>query len=242
MMIRLLLMVASMLCVSIVDAQSQGTGGQNPGEPYGEQTAMQRSLQAFFAAGVTLDGASAELISVSVWPKTGHALRWSLPALHRHPKRFSLIAEEKVGKRARRWFVPVNVHWWATAAVAAKSISARSMLSSSMIKMQRQDIAGHGSNWFSAVSELEGMRLLRQVKRGEPIFAAMTRQLPLIKRGQLVTIQAYFGTVQVSTAGKALRSARRGELLQVQNLRSKRRIEAIAVGAGTVRTLVGGGA
>ncbi|MDX8410078.1 MAG: flagellar basal body P-ring formation chaperone FlgA [Mariprofundales bacterium] len=240
MIIRVLLMVASMLCATIVDAKDQGNGGETHGAHDGAQTTMQRSLHAFFAAGITFDGASAELIAVKVWPKTHHALRWSLPSLHLHPKRFSLIAEEKIGTRARRWFVPVTVHWWATAAVAAKSISARSMLSSSMITIKRQDIAGHGSNWFSAASELEGMRLLRQVKRGEPIFSAMTRQLPLIKRGQLVTIQAYFGTVQVSTAGKALRSARRGERLQVQNLRSKRRIEAVAVGAGIVRTLVGG--
>jgi len=219
-------------------------------EAQSEHSALQRSLHDFFAAGISFDGATAELVSVGNWPKYDGALHWKLPRLHRHPRYFSLMAEQvgdqhgagKVGKRSRRWFVRVEVHWWAKVVVAKSDIPARAMLNDGMVTMQNTDIAGHNSNGFSSIRAVDGMRLLRQVKRGEPIYVAMTHQLPLIKRGQLVTIEARKGVVQVSTAGKALRSARRGELVLVQNLRSKRQVQGIVINARTVRVNFGGGA
>ncbi|MDQ6951126.1 MAG: flagellar basal body P-ring formation chaperone FlgA [Mariprofundales bacterium] len=205
-----------------------------------EESAMQRSLHAFFSATVTHDGATAELVSVRAWPKTTRALHWYLPKLMRHPSHFSLIAEGKERGRVRHWFVPVTVRWLAQVVVAKQAIAARSMLNRGMMTIQRVDISDHNSNWFSSTRDLDGMRLLGQVKRGTPIFSAMTHQLPLIRRGQLITIQARIGSIQVSTVGKALRSARRGELVMVQNLKSKRQIQAVVISANTVRTVMGG--
>jgi len=213
-----------------------------------EDSALRRSLHDFFAAGVTVDGARAELVSVSNWPAYDGALRWKLPRLNRHPRYFSLVAEQVAGeygkgvpgKRARRWFVRVEVRWWEKVVVARSDIPARAMLDHNMVTLQRVDIAGHHSNGFSSVRAIDGMRLLRQVKKGEPIFVSMTHQLPLVKRGQLVTIEARSGAVQVSTAGKALRAARRGELVLVENLRSKRKVQGLVINAHTVRVNYGG--
>ncbi|MDQ6963688.1 MAG: flagellar basal body P-ring formation chaperone FlgA [Mariprofundales bacterium] len=212
-----------------------------------EDSALVRSLHDFFAAGVQFDGARAELVSVGSWPKYGGAMRWSLPRLHRHPRYFSLIAEPvngsaRRGKRLRRWFVRVEVRWLAKVVVAKSDISARTMLNHSMVTMGVVDIAGHNSNPLSSSRVVDGLRLLRQVKRGEAIFVAMTHQLPMIKRGQLVTIEVRRGVVQVSTAGRALRAARRGELVLVENLRSKRQVQGVVINAHTVRVQVGGGA
>jgi len=215
-----------------------------------EHSALQRSLHDFFAAGVSVDGASAELVSVSNWPDYDGALRWELPRLNHHPRFFSLIAQQvagengvgRAGKRARRWFVRVEVHWWSRVVVAKADISARAMLNRGMVTMKTIDIAGHSSNGFSSPDAVDGMRLLRQVKQGAPIFVSMTHQLPTIKRGQLVTIEVRKGVVQVSTAGKALRSARRGELVLVENLRSKRQVQGVVMNAHTVRVNYGGGA
>jgi len=212
-----------------------------------EDSALARSLHAFFAAGVTSGGATAELVAVGSWPKYEGAMRWILPRLHRHPRYFSLIAEPvkgdvRVGKRARRWFVRVEVKWLAKVVVAQSDISARAMLNHSMVMMKTINIAGHNSDPFSSVRAIDGMRLLRHVKQDDAIFVAMTHQLPLIKRGQLVTIEVRKGSVQVSTAGKALRAARRGELVLVENLRSKRQVQGIVINAHTVRVNFAGGA
>jgi len=212
-----------------------------------EDSALAQSLHDFFASGVVFSGARAELISVKGWPKYDGEMRWSLPRLHHHPRYFSLIAEPvngdaKVGRRARRWFVRVEVKWLAKVVVARSDISARAMLNRGMVTMKTIDIAGHNSNAFSSPRAVDGMRLLRQVKQNAPIFVAMTRQLPLIKRGQLVTIEVRSGVVQVSTAGKALRSARRGELVLVENLRSKRQVQGVVINARTVRVNFAGGA
>ncbi len=215
-----------------------------------EDSALRQSLYDFFAAGVTVDGATASLVSVSNWPDHAGALRWSLPPLHGHPRYFSLIAEQvarghgarRGGARARRWYVRVEVQWWARVAVAKSDIPARAMLNPSMVTMRRVDIAGRNGSGFSSPAAVDGLRLLRRARKGEPIYVAMTHRMPMIKRGQLVTIEARYGAVQVTTAGKALRSARRGELVLVENLRSKRQVQGTVVNAHTVRVAFGGGA
>lgn len=207
------------------------------------ENAAMRSLRAFFAAGVVHDGAVAELASVDALPDTTGPLRWRLPRLHRFPRRFSLIAEELrapgSGVVTRRWFVPVEVRWMAVVAVARRDIPARTVLDPSMMTLRRVDIAGHDAG-FSSLEAVDGLRLLRRLRRGAPLFLADTHRLPLIRRGQLVTIEARFGPVQVTTVGKALRSAARGDLLLVENLRSKRQVEGRVINARTVRVVSGG--
>jgi len=202
-------------------------------------SAMQQSLQSFFNNGVVVRGASAELIQVERWPNTQGAIRWSLPAaVNGHPKRLSLIAEQG----NRRWYVPVRVHWWAMAIVMNKNISARSLLTTDMLKKIRTDIAGHNSPWVEQISELTGMRLTRRLNKGDVVLATSVKRPPLIKRGDMVQIILDLGHLHVRAEGKALRSAHRGERILVKNLRSKEVIQAIVEQAGAVRIQLRGGA
>jgi len=203
-------------------------------------SAAEASLKQFFARGVEVNGARAELIAVNHWPATAGRLHWSLPRLAGHPARFSLIAEQGRGQNLRRWYVPVRVHWWAQAVVARRNLPARSLLDPSMLTTKRTDIAGHADIWWRKPAYLAGMRLMRPIQEGETIFSQYVRQMPMIRRGDLVTILIDTGRLRVSAEGEALRSAGRGERVLVRNIRSHQTVQAVAEQKGVVRIRLAG--
>ncbi|MDX8406552.1 MAG: flagellar basal body P-ring formation chaperone FlgA [Mariprofundus sp.] len=193
---------------------------------------MQKSLAAFFAQGVTLRGASAKLVKVQHWPDTKGRVHWALPAsLHGHPGRISVIATQ--GKR--RWYVPVQVRWMATAIVMRKQVPARSLLTQAMMTKKQTNIANHSGSWWQDAADLVGQRLTRPLAAGDVILTSYVKRPPMIKRGDIVSIILDMGGIHIRTQGKALRTAARGERLQVRNLRSKEIIQAVAESAGMVR-------
>jgi len=199
--------------------------------------ALQHSLTSFFRHGVVVHGASAELIKVERWPETHGAVHWMLPAsLRRHPKRFSLIAEQQ----GRRWYVPVRVHWWATAIVMNRAVSARTLLTLGMLSKQRTDIAGHSGQWSTHIQDLTGMRLNRHMDKGDVVLSNFVKRPPMIKRGELVQILLDMGNLHVRTEGKAMRTASRGERVLVKNIHSHEVLQAIAESAGVVRVTLRG--
>jgi len=194
--------------------------------------AMQQSLQAFFNRGVVARGATAELMKVEHWPNAKGTVAWSMPlSLRGHPKRFSLIAEQG----GKRWYVPVRVHWWATAIVMRKDVSARSLLTQGMLKRTRTDIAGHYGHLISQKSDAVGLRLTRHMRKGELVLSHNMKRPALIQRGDMVTMMIELGGLHVRTQGKAMRSASLGQRLMVKNIRSQTVVQAIVNGAGSVR-------
>ncbi|MDQ6956514.1 MAG: flagellar basal body P-ring formation chaperone FlgA [Mariprofundaceae bacterium] len=198
-------------------------------------SALEKSLNDFFAQGIHYQGAKAELIQVNHWPNTKQALRWRMPAVSRHSKRISLIAEQGMGPSLRRWYVPVQLHWWANVVSVRQELPARTLLQSSMLQVQRRDIAGHMGVWWKEVAKLEGMRLTRPLHADDVVFSNAVKRPPLIKRGDRVTMIVGNGSFLVRAAGKAMKAAGLGERVLVQNMRSKKRVEAIVVDAHTVR-------
>jgi len=199
---------------------------------------MQQSLTRFFKHGVTLHGATAELVAVRHWPKANGSLRWSLPAsLRNHPSHFSLIAEQG----NRRWYVPVQVRWMSSAIVMRQNISARSLLTRNMMTNRRTDIADHHGAWWQNSSTLVGMRTTRPLAAGDVILSSYVKQPPLVKRGDLVSILLDVGGLHIRAEGKAMRSAGKGESIPVRNLRSHEMIQAVVEQTGLVRVSLNGG-
>ena len=199
---------------------------------------LEKSLHDFFAQGIHYQGAKAELIQVDRWPNVKGALRWHLPNISRHARRVSLIAEQGEGQNLRRWYVPVQLHWWANAVTVRQELPARSLLRSSMLQVQRKDVAGHTGIWWKKTTKLVGMRLTRPLHIGDVVSSYAVKRPPLIKRGDRVTIIVGNGSFLVRAAGKAMQAAGLGEKVLVQNMRSKKRIEAIVLDAHTVRVQI----
>ncbi|MDQ6957870.1 MAG: flagellar basal body P-ring formation chaperone FlgA [Mariprofundaceae bacterium] len=204
---------------------------------WAEDTPMKASLDAFFAQGVRVSGATAKLIGVQRWPNAKGRLIWHLPRLRKHPVQISLIATQGTGLHARRWYVPVRVHWWADAVVVKNDTPTRAMLTPSMLDRKLVDVAGHAGRWWNDTRQLVGTRTTRPLQKGQAIFNSYVKRPPLIKRGDEVSMIAHIGGIRVFATGKALRSAGLGDTVRVQNIRSKQIMQATVSGAHTVRVI-----
>ncbi|MDQ6994634.1 MAG: flagellar basal body P-ring formation chaperone FlgA [Mariprofundaceae bacterium] len=193
------------------------------------------SLQEFFKQGIVYQGAKAELIKMIREPNIQGQVRWILPTLRNHASRISLIAEQGKGRMAKRWYVPVNVHWWANVITVRQELPSRSLLQSSMLQLERQDVAGHGGVFWKSKQALIGMRLTRPMHAHDVVFSSMVKRPPLLQRGDRVSIVAGNDLFSVSADGIAMRSGSLGEKILVQNMRSKERVQAIIMDAHTVK-------
>ncbi|MDX8390311.1 MAG: flagellar basal body P-ring formation chaperone FlgA [Mariprofundaceae bacterium] len=199
-----------------------------------------QSLHAFFARGVVLNGAEAKLIEVVRWPEIKGSLRWHLPPMRNHPERVSMIAEQGYGKQVRRWYIPVRVGWWSDAIVINNDVAARALIHKSMVQNERVNIANHPSHWFKEKQQVVGTRLTRPLQSGSVIYKSFVKRPPLLRRGDQVVIIAEVGGITVRTAGKVLRQAGLGDLVMVQNLKSKKKLQAVVVNRFQVKVHTGG--
>jgi len=201
--------------------------------------AMRDSIKQFFAQGVYVKGARAELVEVLRWPNTAAKLRWRMPALNNHSARPSLIAEQGQGKSLRRWYVPVRLNWWAKVVVAKKDLPARSRLSVDMLDVARVNIAGHSGSWWKKTSHLAGLQLTRPLQAGNAIYTSYVHRPKLIRRGDHVTMIASYDGLKVTAVGKVLRSAGLGDRVSIRNLKSKQVVQGVVASASTVHIITG---
>jgi len=204
------------------------------------ETEMEKSMHSFFASGVYSQGARAELIKVVRWPNTSGPVSWTMPNLKNHPGRISLIAEQGKGKNKRIWYVPVKLRWWTKAVVAKNDLPARSILTTSELAQKRINIAGHLGSWWKNKDQVVGTRLTRPIKAGQAIFSSYVKRPKLLSRGDHVTMIVSLGGLKVQATGKMLKSAELGDRVRVENIKSKKVLQAIVVDASTVRVIAGG--
>jgi len=199
---------------------------------------LEDSLQHFFKHGIYHQGAKAELIRVARWPDIKGKVRWSVPKINRHAKRISLIAEQGEGRFLRRWYVAVQVRWWANVVTVRQELPARTLLQASMLQVERKDIAGHVGAWWKQGQALQGMRLMRPLHAHDVVFSNTVKRPPAIMRGDRITMIAGNGLFSVKAECLAMKSAGVGERILVQNMRSKQRVQAVVVNSHTVRVQI----
>ena len=86
------------------------------------------------------------------------------------------------------------------------------------------------------VTAVIGQRAKRFIPVGMKIAADMLESVPLVRRGELVTLEAAVGGISVVTAAKADADGRLNEVIRVRGLEGRREeFDAIVVGVGKVR-------
>lgn len=122
-----------------------------------------------------------------------------------------------------------------TVAVAARPLGRGERLSVGDIEMQRQDVSRLSGGYHNRARDVVGMEVKRSIRAGMVLDRSVVRPPLLVSRGERVSITASNSRVQVSMEGKALDSGARGELIQVENLSSRQKLEAEVVAPGVVR-------
>ncbi|MBT0670579.1 flagellar basal body P-ring formation protein FlgA [Novosphingobium profundi] len=84
------------------------------------------------------------------------------------------------------------------------------------------------------VRQAVGQEARRNLRAGAPVRSGDLVPARLIHRGESVTIEVVSGALQISSAGRALDDAARGENVRVLNLATNRTIEGTAEAAGRI--------
>lgn len=88
---------------------------------------------------------------------------------------------------------------------------------------------------FSNTEAAYGLNARRMVPADGVILAGMVELPALVKRGDVVRLQAMSGAVRVETSVKVLRDGKKGDSIPVQVLETKKQINAVVVDEKTVQ-------
>jgi flagella basal body P-ring formation protein FlgA len=86
-----------------------------------------------------------------------------------------------------------------------------------------------------SVAELADMEVARTVKPGDVLTRRLLRPRMMVRRGEVVTLSFVGRGFRVTTLGRALEDAKRGDLVRVVNPTSRREVVGTADGPGLVR-------
>lgn len=127
-----------------------------------------------------------------------------------------------------------DLHLYGDVLVARHRLRRHTIISANDLAVTRKDITMFAHDLVQDKAEVEGQRVTTTLREGAIIFARNLQQTPLIKRGDLVTIQARNDKMRISVQGEARTQGTVGQGIKVKNLMSRRIITARVVKSGLV--------
>jgi flagellar basal body P-ring formation protein FlgA len=145
------------------------------------------------------------------------------------------MATAKVECPSPDWtiYVPVRVHAWVDAVVAAANLAPQTRLTAEQLSRRRVDMFAAGSALVTDPNRLEGKILRIGLIAGSPIFATAVEDPLVVHRGQKVLLTLTDGTMVIRDSVVALEDGRVGDSIAMQNPESQKVIHATVAGDGT---------
>ena len=151
----------------------------------------------------------------------------------------SLPSKQTIGVRCsagQPWslYVPVNVSIMKNILVASRELPRGSMVDADDLRLEQRDVARLRAGYLEHAQQAVGKIVKRTLHQGDALLPSQILMPEAVKRGGKVIILAKAGPLQVRMAGKALNSGSTGELIEVMNESSQKRVEGIIVAPGVV--------
>ena len=137
----------------------------------------------------------------------------------------------------RRIWVTAEIAIYMDVPVARRPIRAMETLKAADFEFRRQDMASMPSDTITSVPEFHGAIAIRAISPGSMVRKSDVKFPYLVKRGHLVHISARSGGLSITAIGKSLDAGRKGDLIRVINIDSKKPVHARIVGASSVEVL-----
>ncbi|MGI9325763.1 MAG: flagellar basal body P-ring formation chaperone FlgA, partial [Pseudomonadales bacterium] len=136
------------------------------------------------------------------------------------------------------WTAYINVRFgvWREVLTACHSLPRNQTLVAQDLCPRQQSLATLRQHALFDAQEAEGMALKRAVTAGAVLYRSQLAPAITVTRGETLTIAAQRGQVLIQTSGKALGSGSNGQQIQVQNIRSGRKLAGWILGPGRVST------
>lgn len=131
--------------------------------------------------------------------------------------------------------VKLNVVIYKNIVVTACDLQPGDMITDMNLAVERRSV-GQFSSYYTDKNKVIGLVVKRDVflPAGTVLNESLVSILQVIKRGNIVSIVAHSGTIEVATTGQALENGGVDQMIRVQNLQTKRILSAKVVDATTV--------
>lgn len=132
-------------------------------------------------------------------------------------------------------YVPVNVKLMQAVVVASRPLPAKHILTEQDLTVRMVDVSRLRQTYVSDRSLLTGQQLKHSVSVGTVIGQNNVKPEKIIRRGEMITLVAEAGSMQVKMNGTALSDAILGQKIRVKNSSSKRVVEGVVQAPGLVK-------
>lgn len=132
-------------------------------------------------------------------------------------------------------YVQAEIKVFKQTVIAAKPLAAGHVLEAGDIKFSTVDISQFRKGFVKSKQEVLGQQLKYPLAMGAVISPSALKSMKVVARGQVITLLAKAGTMEVRMSGKALASAALGQRVKVKNLSSKRVVEGVVESPGVVK-------
>ncbi len=131
--------------------------------------------------------------------------------------------------------LPVRIDLYDDVLIAAQSLHKGQIIGDQQISYQKRNISRLNNGYYLRSDDLSELEAKRNLKRGVILTPLTLQPRLLVKSGQKVTLLLNYKGLHIKSSGRALQSARRGEIVKVRNNQSNRIVEGIVSGEAQVR-------
>ncbi|HEY1795506.1 MAG TPA: flagellar basal body P-ring formation chaperone FlgA [Stellaceae bacterium] len=131
-------------------------------------------------------------------------------------------------------YVPVHLHAWVEAVVAAANLAPNRALSPRDLTLGRVDMFAGRNGILTDPRQVEGKILRAGLQMGSPILSPLLDLPVTVHRGQKIVMTLTDPTMTIKTTGLALEDGRVGDNIEVQNPDSRKTFRATVASDGGV--------
>ncbi len=121
----------------------------------------------------------------------------------------------------------------AQSVVAVATIRARSVIAASDLALADRTVPGA----FRRIEDVAGMEARSIIYAGRPVMPGQVGPPALVRRNQLVKLIYRSGGLSITTDGRALGRAGRGEVVRVMNTASRVTVTGVVTAPGIVKVM-----
>lgn len=142
----------------------------------------------------------------------------------------------KVDCQAPSWtiYVPVRLHAWIDAVVAAANLSPNTRLDAGDLTRGRVDMFATNGSFLTDLKDVEGKILRVGLVAGSPVLTPFLEYPVVVHRGQKVLLTLTATTMTIKAPALALEDGRIGDSIEIENPESQKTMRATVLSDGGV--------
>ena len=143
------------------------------------------------------------------------------------------------GKPCGKQRLSVKIYATYSVLVAKQNIPKNTPIDKNHLKLEERKLSGTDFGAVTELSDIAGKISKTNIAKGSIITEKMLKSLPLVVRGDIITLVVYSRLLRIRTKGTALQNGTYGQIIRVKNLNSKKILAGEVTGPKLVRVYVG---